>query len=104
MELKEKTVKDFIVYYRNEKEFDRICKEIFVNEEYRFESKEESPYIIDCGSHIGLSILYFKYLYSKAKILGFEPNFENYKILQKNIKRNNLTGVKVINTALSNRA
>src|SRR5690606_3275073 len=38
-------------------------KEIFADNSYRFESENDHPVIIDCGSNIGLSILFFKELY-----------------------------------------
>ena len=37
-----------------------MCKELFAEEIYRFRSATDHPYILDCGSNIGLSILYFK--------------------------------------------
>lgn len=48
--------------------------EIFTDEVYKFQSTKDEPFIIDCGSNIGLSILYFKQMYPKAIILGFEPD------------------------------
>ncbi len=103
MILKAKRIGPFKVYFRNEKELQRIRKEIFVDEEYKFISKNKNPFIIDGGSHIGLSLFYFKSLYPESSILGFEPNPENFIILQKNIKENKLKNVKVINAALSDK-
>lgn len=99
--LKTRKLGSYSVLIRNLDEFKRIYKEIFVDQEYKFDSKNNKPFIIDCGSHIGLSILYFKTIYPKSKILGFEPNPDNYKILCKNVKNNNLKNVKVFNYALS---
>ncbi|MDP3682946.1 MAG: FkbM family methyltransferase, partial [Ignavibacteria bacterium] len=98
-----KKISLFKVFYRNEDEFKRIYKEIFINQEYKFSSKTKSPLIIDCGSHMGLSILYFKSIYPDSEIIGFEPNPENFQIIQKNIKENELSNVKVFNYALSDR-
>jgi len=100
MRLKSTGIGAFKVYFRNEDELSRIKKEVFVDEEYEFTSLSKKPFIIDCGSHIGLSILYFKNLYPQAEILGFEPNPENFKILQKNIKVNKLSRVRLVNAAL----
>ena len=47
-------------------------KEIFVDEIYKFDSKDEEPVIYDCGANIGMSCLYFKILYPKARITAFE--------------------------------
>ncbi len=101
--LKTKNINGFSIFYRNEKEFKIIYKENFLDQEYKFYSKKENPFIIDCGSHIGLSILYLKKVYPDSEIIGFEPNPENYQILLKNIKTNKLSNIKVFNLALSNK-
>src|SRR5690242_16797657 len=41
-------------------------KQLFVDEIYRFETKEPRPYIIDGGANVGLSVLYFKTLFPDA--------------------------------------
>lgn len=101
MQLKSKSIHNFTVYFRNEEELDKIYEEIFVNEEYRFSTREKAPLIIDCGSHIGLSIFYFKHNFPNAKIIGFEPNQQNFEILTKNVEENKLTDVTLVNAAVS---
>lgn len=76
-------------------------KEIFVEELYKFDTTNKSPYIIDCGANIGLGTLYFKHLYPDSEILAFEPDPEVFKILETNIKSHNLTKVNLENKALS---
>jgi|WetSurMetagenome_2_1015567.scaffolds.fasta_scaffold386489_1 FkbM family methyltransferase len=98
-----KEIEGFEVSYRNEEETRRIVEEVFKDEEYKFVAETETPLIIDCGSHIGLSILYFKKIFSKAEILGFEPNRENFVILEKNIRNNHLENVRLINAALADK-
>jgi predicted O-methyltransferase YrrM len=78
-------------------------KDIFKNKIYHFNSQKREPLIIDAGSCIGMSILYFKHVYQDARIIGFEPDREIFKILQNNIKRNNLSKIELINAALSSR-
>lgn len=75
-------------------------KELFVDELYKFKSNTESPYIIDCGSYIGTSILYFKELYPNAKILGFEPDKKNYNICCENINNWKFENVEIRNAAI----
>lgn len=75
---------------------------MFIQQEYYFKTASQSPFIIDCGSHIGMSILYFKTMYPGARILGFEPAPETFKLLQANVKRNRLREVTVLNMAVSN--
>src|SRR6516164_4426665 len=48
-------------------------KDEFIQQIYHFESSSTNPLIIDGGSNIGMSILYFKRLYPNARIVGFEP-------------------------------
>lgn len=61
--------------------------EIIVRELYRFEASSPSPRIIDCGSNIGLSVLYFLKLYPESRITAFEPDARNFDVLQKNLGR-----------------
>ena len=76
------------------------CKDIFIRRIYHFEAQQAAPLIIDGGSHIGTSILYFKHVYPDARIIGFEPDPELFQILQENLERNRLTGVTVHNAGL----
>ncbi|SHL96074.1 FkbM family methyltransferase [Chitinophaga sp. CF418] len=62
---------------------------------YRFKADTDAPYIIDCGANIGLSILYFKWLYPKAKVLAFEPDGDNLVILQKNVESYGMNDINV---------
>lgn len=87
----------------NLKEFLTIHKDVFIGKEYKFETNNSSPFIIDCGSHIGVSVIYFKKLYPKAKILAFEPNPQNFKILKTNVTKNDLKEVELVNAVLTNR-
>lgn len=80
-----------------------IFKEIFIEENYYFKSDREDPFIIDCGGNIGISVLYFKTIYPKSKIITFEPNPSNLKLLNENLKKNAIVGVKVYDLALGAR-
>ena len=54
--------------------------------------------ILDIGSNIGASILYFHEQFPEARIFGFEPHPDTFRILQKNIAH--LPGVSVFNSGL----
>jgi FkbM family methyltransferase len=56
---------------------------------------------LDCGSNIGVSILYFKHLYPQARVVGFEPDTRVFPYLEGNIARNRLQGVRLVQAALS---
>jgi FkbM family methyltransferase len=91
------------ISYTNFMEFLVLYIGIFIFQGYKFKSNEKNPFIIDCGSHIGLSILYFKKLYPQSRIIGFEPNPYTFKILEQNIEQNNLKKVELINAAVGGR-
>jgi FkbM family methyltransferase len=78
-------------------------KDIFIRRIYHFEARTTEPLIIDGGSNIGMSILYFKHLYPDARITGFEPDPNIFHILQDNIVCNQLAYVKVINAGLASK-
>lgn len=80
-----------------------LFEEIFIYQVYKFKSPVNSPNIIDCGSNIGLSILYFKKLYPLANILSFEPDEATFSLLENNIKINNLQNISLVNIALSDK-
>jgi len=60
-------------------------KEIFVEEIYK-QSLPPDPLIIDCGANIGLSIIYMKEYYPNARIIAFEPDETNFRLLEDNIR------------------
>jgi FkbM family methyltransferase len=47
-----------------------------------------------------MSILYHRRLYPEARIIGFEPDPAIFQLLQENLRRNDVAGVKLINAGL----
>lgn len=74
-------------------------KEIFVDAIYD-QNLAENATIVDCGAHIGLSLIYLKSICPSAKIICFEPDLINYNNLEKNIKSHNLKNIDVRNEAV----
>lgn len=70
-----------------------MLDEIFVRENYKFHCQSDSPTIIDCGSNIGLSVLYFKSRYPHAVIHSFEPDPVAYEKLVANMEANGFKDV-----------
>ena len=101
MELNARMIGEYILWFYNESESDAILSEVFDQEQYRFESQCPNPFIIDCGAHIGISILYFKIRYPSARILAFEPDPLNLVILRKNIESNQFIDVVVVERAVA---
>ena len=81
--------------------FAHLFQEIFVNQDYRFETDNEAPFILDCGSNIGMAVLHFKRRHPKAKIVAFEPDPDTFRKLESNVADNGLTDVTLVNKALS---
>jgi FkbM family methyltransferase len=54
--------------------------------------------ILDIGSNIGTSILFFHEKFPTARIYGFEPNPDTFRILQRNVGA--IPSVKIFNWAL----
>ncbi|MBA3233518.1 MAG: FkbM family methyltransferase [Propionibacteriales bacterium] len=75
-------------------------RDIFVREVYAFETRHASPLIVDGGSNIGISILYFKDRHPTARVLGFEPDPRLFAALQETASRNLLDHVRLVNAAL----
>jgi FkbM family methyltransferase len=78
-----------------------LYKDVFVNRIYHFESQRPNPRILDCGSNIGMSILYFKRVYPAARIIGFEPDPAILPYLTENIERNKVSDVQIVQAAVS---
>jgi FkbM family methyltransferase len=74
--------------------------QIIDREIYKFNSKYQNPYIIDCGANVGLSVLYFKKLFPLAKILAFEPDISIFNILKYNVESFGLVSVELVQKAV----
>jgi FkbM family methyltransferase len=77
-----------------------LISEIFFRRIYYFQSDSASPVILDAGSNIGMSILFFKRLYPQCRVVGFEPDPRTFEILEGNVRRNHWQDVEVFNQAL----
>ncbi len=75
-------------------------KEIFVDNVYKFDSYDDEPLIYDCGANVGLSCLYFKCRFPKAKIKAFEADPDISKILKSNLSRNNIQNIEIFDQAV----
>jgi FkbM family methyltransferase len=78
--------------------FAHLYRVFFEQQTYRFSSGSTTPYIIDCGAHIGVSVAWWKTLFPAARVLAFEPDPVNYEMLRRNCA--GLADVEVINAAV----
>lgn len=77
-----------------------MCDEIFLKKNYEFEASRKDPFIIDCGANIGLSVIFFKKLYPDSKIIAFEPDYNVFQALKKNVESFELRDVELHNKAV----
>src|SRR5439155_25666101 len=88
------------VFTRNEREARLLIQEIFDGHAYRMNPTSQPQVIVDCGSHIGLSVLYFKMISPASRITAIEANPENFELLRKNVEVNGLADVTLVQGAL----
>jgi FkbM family methyltransferase len=77
-----------------------LHREIFVDLSYYFSARRSDPLILDGGSNIGMSVLFFKALYPDARVLAFEPAEAAHRLLLDNVEQNGLARVEVHHIAL----
>lgn len=77
-------------------------QEIFRDQINKFRAVRADPLIIDCGANIGMSVIFFKYLYPEAKIIAFEPDPEIFSVLARNVQVFELQNVVLYQNAVWN--
>lgn len=80
-----------------------LFREIFEAGSYLFSTDRSRPLILDCGSNIGMSILFFKKLYPEARIVGFEADPLTFERLTSNVEQNGLRDVVLNHCALTDK-
>jgi FkbM family methyltransferase len=80
-----------------------LHREIFVDLQYYFQAYRSDPVILDGGSNIGMSVLFFKALYPAARVVAFEPAAPANELLRRNVERNALQDVEIHRAALGTR-
>ena len=80
-------------------DFLHSLKEIFIEDIY-YQRLGANPFIIDCGANIGLSVIYLKRLFPEARIIAFEPDEENFRLLKKNIESFGFDNVEINKEAI----
>ncbi len=97
---------DFNLILRKNSSDLMVFKQIIMHEEYLnviniIKSKNiKINNIVDLGSNIGLSAIFFNTHFPHAKIISVEPDPGNYETLQTNIKNNNISNVEFLNAGV----
>lgn len=94
----------FRVSYCTYRSLHHLFRELFVGQEYGWSLDTPRPRIVDCGSNIGMSVLYFKWMYPEAQITAFEPDPEAFACLEANVRDNKLSGVDLHRKAVAGQA
>lgn len=76
------------------KEYDIVLKY------FKDNSNGQVRYIVDVGSNIGLTAIFFNRYFPTASIICIEPDFSNYEMLERNLKVNGVENVITLNKAL----
>jgi FkbM family methyltransferase len=86
-----------------------VFKQIIINKEYEKIIKilkysiSEKPVMIDLGANIGLTTIYLKSFFPEIDVYALEPEVNNFKRLEKNIKFNCLKNVTLLNKGIWSR-
>lgn len=88
------------ISFNNGPELLHSLQEIFIDDIYKIAFDTPSPYILDCGANIGLSVIFHKFRYPAAKIIAFEPDPVNFNFLAKNISEFGFKDVELRNEAV----
>jgi FkbM family methyltransferase len=94
---------NYTVSFNDGPNFYMMAKDIFFHRIYHFHTTCPDPLVLDCGSNIGMSILYFKRVYPGARIVGFEPDPAVFTYLQRNVRDNRLAGIQLVQAAIGGR-
>jgi len=80
--------------------FLEMFEEIWEREAYRFPAGTDSPFILDGGANVGLSVAFFKKAYPACEVIAFEPDARIFAVLERNVKAWGLQGVSLVPRAL----
>jgi len=83
-----------------------IINEVYIVKEYHklLNFIKKDSVVIDIGGQIGVFSIFASRIAKEGKILSFEPFVENYEMLQKNIKLNGLTNVKLFKLGVAGKS
>ena len=89
-----------LIHYNDPLSLYNEFKDIFINKIYNFKPDNENPSILDVGGYIGLSVMFFKTNFPRAKITVFEPDPAAFNILKTNIEINHFQDIELINAGV----
>lgn len=80
-----------------------VLRNVFVEEEYKLTKYTLTDHpcvstVVDLGSHVGVSVLWFRGMYPHAEIVAVEPHPDTFRRLQRNV--GHLDRVHLVNAAV----
>lgn len=76
-----------------------VLEEVFVRRVYDRPLARDPAVIVDLGSNIGISVLYFKLRYPGCQVFGYEADRQTFRRLERNVAP--MSGVTVRNLAVT---
>lgn len=76
-------------------------REIFYDQIYNFRPSSDRPHVIDCGSNIGLSVIWFKATHPSATVVAVEADPAIHAVLRRNLERYRFEGVQILHRAVA---
>jgi FkbM family methyltransferase len=79
-----------------------MIKDVYLHKHYDFLDSKAGEVVFDVGAHIGsFALKAARLVGEEGLVVALEPELENYKILEENIKLNGLENIVPLSTALS---
>lgn len=101
--IRRETIFGFTVRFFDYPTFLFLFEELFIWKPYDFKATSSRPTIFDCGSNIGMSLLYFKRVYPDCVLVAFEADRKTFELLKENVQGNKLRDVTLVNRAVLDR-
>jgi FkbM family methyltransferase len=76
-----------------------VLREVFISEDYRVDDLPSPGTILDLGSNIGASLIYFRLKYPEARIVGVEADPLVFPMLERNIAQ--FPGIELANVGVA---
>ncbi len=89
-----------LFHYPDQLEYDSLYEEIFKQRTYYVDLDTNTPLIVDCGAHIGMTTLYLHKLYPHATFICIEPDPRNLSYLTQNLAENQVENVTIVPKAV----
>ncbi|HEX8531606.1 MAG TPA: FkbM family methyltransferase [Cytophagales bacterium] len=102
----------FSVLLRHHTSDYKVYNQVLLEKEYkeladcvsRHVPGESVRYVLDAGGNIGLTTLYLKKRFPRARVVTIEPDAKNFSLLQRNVHLNRLEGVSFLKAGLWGKA